>query len=265
MKYLMAVALVAICAAVSYGQLKRVTNVAGVATIANISPEEARQKAIDAAKVEALRLAGVEEFVQSFDFLDRKESNKKYSEFFYSATSVQSMGNVISWKIVDEKKRIDELNNLLYEVHIDADVKIYQTKSDPEFRIAIEGIKGIYKSEENLEFEVTPGKDGFLQIFVLDEQSTVTKLFPNSTEKDNRLAAGAKYRFPLSPHFNYEVFTDRGEEQNYIIFLFSRKAIEVNATSFEPFIQTVYSIEPGERTISMHKIAIVNSRVASDH
>ena len=247
------------------GQVKKITNVYGSASISNISPEQAKLKAIDAAKAEALRLAGVEEWVQSFDYLDKKEVNKKYSEFFYSITSVQSMGNVIGWQLVKEQKKIDVLNNLLYEVYIDAEVKLYKTRSDPEFRVDVTGLKPVYNNEENLKFQVRPAKEGFLHVFALDEQSMVVKLFPNNHEKENKLAPLATYNFPLSPHFNYEVFTDHKEEQNYIIFLYTRQNIEFTKTSFEDFIQYVYTIEPWERSLSMEKILIVRNSVAADH
>src|SRR6478609_5373447 len=83
---------------ISLAQVKAVSNAHGMAAIVNISPEEARAKAIEEAKVDALHKAGVQEWIQSFDYLDKKEEHNKFTEFFRSITSVQTMGNVVSWK-----------------------------------------------------------------------------------------------------------------------------------------------------------------------
>jgi hypothetical protein len=238
-------------------QIKTITNVVGLASIINITPEEARQKAIEAAKVEALRLAGAQEWVQSFDFMEKKEANNKFDEFFHSMTSVQTMGNVVSWQMVREQKKMDNLNNLLYEVTIDADVKLYETKPDPEFALAVEGVRPVYQNENDMTFTVTPKKDGFLNIYILDQQSQVVRLFPNERERDNKLAGGASYMFPRTGNFKYEVFTDLNEENNYVVFLFTRRNHTFTGDDFSRFIEHVYTLEPAERFLKMEKILIV--------
>ncbi|HEV8513357.1 MAG TPA: DUF4384 domain-containing protein [Cyclobacteriaceae bacterium] len=248
----------ALVSIISQAQVKAVSNAQGIAEIVNISPEQARSKAIDEAKLDALHKAGVQEWIQSFDYLDKREEHNKFTEFFHSVTSVQTMGNVVSWKLKREQKRIDELNNhLIYEVLIDAEVKLYQTKPDLEFQISVNGIQPLYHSSQKMQFEILPNKDGYLSVFIIDQQQAVTQLFPNEKEKENKLTATTSYRFPLSPHFDYEVFTDLKEEQNYIFFLYTRQSIPFHGTSFDSLIEYIYAIEPQERFLSMDKFRIV--------
>lgn len=251
-----AVALLCSIACSSLAQTKRFTDVKGMAAIVNITPEEAKQKAIESAKVEAMRLAGVTEWIQSFDYLEKKEAGGDYDEFFHSLTSVQTLGSVTGWELVDESKRIDEFNNLLYEVRINATVQLYKSKEDPEFQISLKGIQSVYKSEANLTFQVHARKEGYLKMFLIDNKRNVTMLFPNEHERSVLLEADHKYSFPRNEHFEYEVYTDLQEETNYLFFLFIRKDILYRAEDFKGFIEYVYSIEPQDRFITIEKIVI---------
>ena len=235
----------------------QVQGVQGQATIANITPEQAREKAVEQAKAEALRRAGVEEWVQSFDFLQKREENNKFEEFFHSLTSVQAMGSVVDWSVLKENKRLDESGTLLYEVTLDATVVLYKTRPDPEFHLAVNGVHPVYRNEENLSFQITPGKDGFLKIFLMDDARAVSMLYPNEHEKVAEMRGKTPYVFPQSPHFNYEAYTNKSEETNYLFFVYTRKDIPYNGTdNFSDFIQYVYTMEPAERALAVERIEI---------
>jgi hypothetical protein len=227
-----------------------------VASIVNITPEQAKLKAIEEAKVEAMRLAGVNEWIQSFNYLETKEGGGNYEEFFHSLTSVQTLGSVTGWEVVEERKKIDEFNNLIYEVSINATVQLYKTRKDPEFQILLSGIDKIYKNEANLTFDILAKKEGYLKIFVIDGKREVSLLFPNEHEKSFLIPRDQKLTFPQSSHFKYEIYTDLEEESNHLFFLFTRKDILYKAENFQQFIEYVYSIEPEDRFVSVEKIAI---------
>ena len=236
---------------------QKIRNVKGVATIVNISPEEARTKAIEEAKHEALRIAGAEEWIQSFDFLEKREADKKFDEFFHSITSVQSMGSVLDWTVVSEEKKINEFKNLVYEVNIDATVKLYKTRPDPEFHLDVKGISTTYKHLDKMNFEISPGKDGFLKIFLLDEARNVAILYPNEFERGIELTSKQTYKFPQNKRFDYEVYTDKPEETNYLFLVYTKKDIPYKGgESFSSFIEYVYTMEPAERFVSVERIHI---------
>jgi hypothetical protein len=238
-------------------QRQEIRNIAGRAVIANISPEQAREKAIEAAKAEALRQAGAEEWVQSFDFLQKVEQSNKFEEFFHSLTSVQSMGSVVDWKVLKENRGVDEFGTLFYEVTLDATVVLYKTKPDPAFQLIVKGIHAVYKNEEKMNFEVLPGQDGYLKIFLLDEARAVSQLYPNEHEPQANMRGSTAYKFPQSPHFNYEVFTDKKEETNYLFLVYTRKDIPYKGgDDFAGFIEYVYTMEPAERYVALERISI---------
>jgi hypothetical protein len=238
-------------------QEMQVKGVSGQVLIANITPEQARERAIDMAKAEALRQAGAEEWVQSFDFLQKREENNKFEEFFHSLTSVQSMGSVVDWKVINENKRLNESGTLLYEVSLDATVRLYKTRPDPEFQMTVKGIHPVYRHEENMNFEVMPGKDGFLKIFLMDDARAVSVVYPNEHEPSVQMFGKTTRTFPQSPHFNYEVFTNKNEETNYLFFVYTRKDLPYTGSDkFADFIQYVYTMEPAERFVMMERIEI---------
>lgn len=246
-----------LCACAAYGQRQVVKNVKGVASIVNISPEEARTRAIEQAKQEALRLAGAEEWVQSFDFLEKREENKKFDEFFHSLTAVQSMGTVVDWKLISEDKKIDEFRNLIYEVVIDATVKLYQTRPDPEFHLLVKGVRRVYRNLDKMNFEISPAKGGYLKIFLLDDARNVSILYPNEHEPAIELVSRQTYKFPQNSRFNYEVYTEKTDETNYLFLVYTKKDIPYKGgESFSDFIEYVYTIEPAERFVSVERISI---------
>jgi hypothetical protein len=244
----------AIC---SYAQEKKLYNVKGEASISNITPEQARIKAIEYAKVEALRLAGSQEWIQSFDYLEKREANNHAEEFFHSLTSVQTMGNVIQWEVVKEDKKIDALSNLVYEVWINATVLVYKTKIDPEFRFLLSDLKQVYKNDEDLNFSITPQQEGYLTIFMMDQAENISMLYPNEHEQLIKMNKDQKYEFPQSSFYRYQVYSDLKEEVNYLFLLYTRKNVKYTGSNFKEFIEHVYQIEPQERFLTMERFRIV--------
>jgi hypothetical protein len=257
-KLLVAIGFVLVVMVHTQAQSQKVKGVPGSASIVNITPEQAKQKAIDDAKAESLRLAGVEEWVQSVSFLETRESNNKVTDFFHSLTSVQSMGEVVSWSLVSENKVKDELGNLRYDVVIDAEVKVYKTRPDPEFQVDVKGVNSVYKNGSDLAFSTLPNRPGYLSVFIIDQESNVVQLYPNTEEPLIHMTEARDYTFPMSKHYRYEVFSNLREETNYVFFLFTKSNIPYRGDSFQSFIEHVYRIEPWERYTVMERIMIVN-------
>jgi hypothetical protein len=243
--------------AVAQAQRQQINGVSGRVMIANISPEQARDKAIEQAKAEALRQAGVEEWVQSFDFLQKKEESKRFEEFFHSLTSVQSMGSVVEWNVTRENKGMDDFGALFYEVSLDASVVLYKTRPDPSFQLTVKGMHPVYANAEKMSFEVFPGQDGFLKIFLLDEARAVSMLYPNEYEPQAAMRGNTPYTFPQNKYFDYEAFTDKQEETNYLFFVYTRRDIPYRGgDDFAAFIEYVYTMEPVERFVALERISI---------
>ena len=106
-----------VASTVTAQQKKKLENVKGQWVISNdITPVQARENAIYEAKVEALRQAGVPEFVSQSNLMYRADNQKHFSELFASLTSVDVSGEISEFKVTKEEKRITEFGNILYEV-----------------------------------------------------------------------------------------------------------------------------------------------------
>lgn len=241
---------------------KKVTirNAVGREVIAgNLTQEAAKAKALIAAKLDALRKAGVSEHIRSYEMLYRSEIGTRYDEVFMSDILSEIRGAVCGYKVVKETKGIDEHQNFYIEIIIDADVVHYKNGCDPAFRVSIEGIEKGYKNGEKLTYTITPTKDCYLNIFNIYERNA-TLIYPNHYEKCRLFKAGETVKFPLSNLIDgYTLERSTPEpEQNKLLFVFTRDKIPYisirtnregdQETSFEEISSWMFSISPEKRT-----------------
>ena len=230
--------------------------------VGRISESEARQAAINNAKVEALRKAGVGENLKSYENLFRSEVNNDFSEFFSSDVQAELQGAIQNYEIVNEKRKLDPTTNLfMYEVMLNASVVLYSSKPDPTFSVKVEGVKGVYENGEELSFSIYSTKECFLHIFsIADSYSGL--LYPNSIESQKLIEANKKICFPLGI-MEYPLFKS-GEkpEITRVVFVFTKVPIRflkykpVLTDGFEEWITTsedifswIYSITPDARIV----------------
>src|ERR1035437_6565190 len=100
-----------------------VKNITGVSYIAgDVSENQARQAAISDAKINALKSAGIEEHISTFQTLYSNQINSDFSQFFSSDIQSEMQGSVKLYTITSEKKQINkESNQIEYIVTIDAE------------------------------------------------------------------------------------------------------------------------------------------------
>ena len=119
-----------------------VTGAKGSGIIAGtITPAQARQEAINQAKVEALRKAGVTENLQSYQSLFKSEVDNDFTEFFSSDVQAELQGAVKDYTIVKEENKVDG-SVFFIEVTIDATVILYDAKPDPTLIIIAHHVAG---------------------------------------------------------------------------------------------------------------------------
>ena len=155
-------------------ETRKVENIKGEWVISNdITPVQAREKAIEQAKAEALRQAGVPEYVTESNLSYKTERNSTLKDIHESLTSIDVSGEISEFKVFKEEKRKNEFENLVYEVWINATVMLHKTSKDPGFNMNVNGIRESYRSPEELVFEIMPAKEGFLNIFILGEDESL--------------------------------------------------------------------------------------------
>ena len=149
----------------------------------SISLNEARDQALQNAKIEALQKAGIAENLSSYEMLFKGEIGKDFTELFSSQTQSEIRGAVKSYTAVEEKF-VDSTTQLFtIRVTIDAEVIRYQTEQDPEFQVQVEGINPLYSNNDKLQFTVRVTKSCFLTIFSVTENEA-SLIFPNKYETD---------------------------------------------------------------------------------
>jgi len=239
--------------------ITRITGAKGRQVIVgNINEDEAKNRALAEAKLNALKMAGVSEHIQSYDLLYKSEIGNKFEEVFMSDMLSEIRGAVKSYTIKTSDKGIDDYKNFFIEVTIDADIILYSTAPDPAFKVNIDGIKQGYQNGEKLRYSVTPTMDCYLNIFNIYENNA-SLIFPNEFEKSIKFKAEEKKVFPLSNLLDGYVLekSAKDPEKNKLLFVFTKEKIpyinySINhegdqVTSFEDISSWLFSISPDKR------------------
>jgi hypothetical protein len=209
---------------ISAQKIVNIKQVKGISIINdNLSYKEAKLEALNDAKINALKQAGVIENINSYQVLMSTQGNKDFSQFFSSGILTDLQGAVSKYNITKDyyyNKKSE--NELTVEVEISAEVILYDSKVDPEFEIKLEGLKGIYLNKENLEFTITPTIDCYLKVFNWN-QGDANLIYPNSYESSIKLEKGKKISFPLLK-MNYLLKADENtDEKSKLLFVFTKK------------------------------------------
>ncbi len=242
----------------SFGQQKKkVEHVKGEWVVSNdITPMQARENAINQAKIEALRLAGVPEFISESNLQYHSEKPEIMKELFESLATVSISGEVSEFRIVKEVKELNEYGNIVYDVWIDAMVVIHQSAKDQGFNMEVRGVREGYSSPDQLTFEVTPWKEGYLTAFILGETES-SQLYPNNSERQEKLTALTAYSFPRSKAVEYEVSTENPLEINYLILLYSKQEIPfMKEPTHQNILKFIAGIDPAQKSLKTYSFLI---------
>jgi len=240
-----------------YLEVKGVKGEAIILTDTKHTIEDFVKEAIDHAKAEALRRAGILENVNS-PLWYKTEDDDNLSEFSSSLLYTELRGALVKYEIMNQDRRIDpETDELLIEVTIDATVIIYRTEHDPNFTITIEGVKDEYELEEDLNFSVKSSKSCYLNLFIASKESA-SILYPKSTEEQLIIEPDITKEFSVGK-LHSSLVSSTNHEQNYLlVFVFSKEPLLFSSevedkmeglTTVENIMQQVLNIEPNERLV----------------
>ena len=228
-------------------------------SVGDVSPAEARDRALLEAKKNALTKAGVGARVNVLSLVAMAQGSEKHFEEddFSQLGTISRMGLV---RILDEKEETESIKGgTLFRKKITAEVT-KEVDNDPEFSIKVNGVKAVYRENEEFEFSVIASKDCYLRAFWFDDTvvGTGEVIYPVSQfNSDILLNAMQKYDFPLkeanktSIRYTIKKSTTKPVEKCIVIFVASSKRILYNAdeVSFEGFFQWYYDkLKPMERT-----------------
>lgn len=241
----------------------KVENIKGSAFVSgDVSPNQAKALALNEAKINALKKAGIDEQINTYQILFSSQLKNDYSQFFSSDIQSEMQGAVKSYKLMSERLYCKSEQEIICDVEIDATVIKYDTRPDVSFSANIEGIKAAYNNGENLTFSLKVTKDCFLTIFnITDKEATL--LYPNEYEKQAELKKMDSYRFPMAK-IDYSLGNEtKKQETNRLIFVFTKTQIpfikmdKQQVTSHEEIFSWIYSIPPDQRKVEYFTLNIM--------
>ena len=240
---------------------QEIRGVEGRWQLTNITREEAREKAIEEAKKEALRRAGVEERIRATETVSTFEANDLFQQMYNAFSSVEMSGAVISFEVVRDDLERSKIDGQWYAtVTINATVKKYTTTTDPEFKIDVRGLRSNgYRNGEVITFSVIPNKNGFMKIFVFENSRDATLLFPNDFEKNRKLKAKETINFPTVHGIEYYALKTTADrlEHNLWVFVYTKSDIPYyGAVTYHHVISWINNIEPSERDVIIEPLLI---------
>jgi hypothetical protein len=239
-----------------------VKDIKGTAFISgDISFNQAKNLALNDAKINALKAAGIVENIKSYQLLFSSQDKNDYSQFFSSDIQSEIQGAVESFVIKNQTTVKKSEIELYIEVTIDASVIKYDTKPDITFDTYIEGVKAVYNNHDHLVFSVKTSQPCYVTIFNIND-TEATLMYPNSYETPFSLKSIETYNFPLG-RVDYELETSLKEkETNRLIFVFTKTAIPFikmdkdQVTTNEAIFSWIYSIMPDQRKVEYRSLVI---------
>ncbi|MBC8384751.1 MAG: DUF4384 domain-containing protein [Candidatus Cloacimonetes bacterium] len=163
--------------------------------IENITPEQAREKAVsEACKLAIEQVSGIE--ITGRTSLIQAESNDRITLEHFSKLTNQTINGIILEKEIIKEENIVE-NNLVYKT---VTVKLKAGKQtgekDPYFNVDATLNKDYFRNGEEIQFEIKSSKDCFITIFNICSNDSVYVIFPNLYRKDNFLETNETFILP---------------------------------------------------------------------
>lgn len=231
----------------------KIVSATGNWEIANITPEKARNRAIEEAKANALQKAGISEL---FTVINTGTVSDRLN-YFVSSSSSEFSGEIIKYEIVKEQI-LSEGKHLIYTIDIKATIRTEKNNRDLEFDAYIKGIKeSPYKEGENITFSVCPTKNCYVNIFWFDETGKGNIVYPNIAEPSRLLDANEQSYFPITQDYKIRKETQESIENISIVFVFTKKDIPYTEDiTMEKFHQWILSIPSNLRVLKYNNIFI---------
>ena len=222
----------------------------------NESVNQVLQRAVNNAKIEALRKAGIEENIASFSNYFQSENNNTYEELFTSDILSDIRGAVKNVEITDTVIDINQFKQLTVQVKINCVVVKYLSNKDLSFDVFVDGIGMYYPSETNLIFRVKSTKDAYVNIFLFNETEAY-QLFPSKYESSFLLKKNMEYNFPTEL-VDYILYTNKKSEAHRMIMVFTKEKITyTGAIEYKQIIDWIFSIPPDMRIIKSFSFNVV--------
>ncbi len=245
--------------ACAQAQEKRIRGAVGKCEISrHITQEEAEMKALQNAKTEALRKAGVPEKLWTVTGLISQDDGSEFSQVLSRMTTLQVDG-FINIRQVEYSEELSDGKRYAVAT-IDADVK-RGGEIDPTFVLDVDQPQTIYKEGDRLTFKAKIyGHDAYMHLFWFDDNGG-SVIFPNSYETKKLFHKETSYTFPTNENMEYimeKLDKSKKFETINLIAVATKRDIPFidNAITFESVLKWIYSIPADERAAWREAIVI---------
>jgi hypothetical protein len=258
MKNILLIVFVVVAINISYAQKSEVYKISNVkGTGYDTDMTKAREKAVNDAKINALRESGIVENINSYSDMFKSESEENYQELFVSQVFTEMNGAVRQVEIVLENKDFSLGDNIKIDVWINCEVVKYSTVSDPFFVVNIDGIKPFYYAGDLLSFSVSPDIDCWMYVFCIPQNEEESYfLFPNEWEPAYVFKGGQTYQFPQRVDFELSV-NGTNVQSDRLIFVFTKQKYPwIGKITYKNIFDWIFNIPPDQRTISSISMSI---------
>lgn len=225
-----------------------------------ITIEQAEQKALQEAKQEALRKAGVPENVWSV-FGTVTESDGQAFKQAYSEMSVLAVGGLVNiLETPSYSREYSEREKREYVVcKIHAEVK-KGDQVDKSYQIKVDGIASVYKVDEAFSMNIQVSSDSFVRVFWFNEADG-SQLLPNAYEQNNFVPKGTTRVFPNSELYDLGIAkNDPTKETELVNVMVVATKTDYpffeDTVSFESLLKWIYDIPASDRCASFETFYI---------
>lgn len=257
-KYIFLLLAVALAAPLHAQKTVKVRNVQGRWQVSdNITLKEAEERALNEAKKEALRRAGVMENVWSVFGQITQENGTEFEEA-YSQMNVLAIGGMVNIT----KQEVEEVwdadtRSLFKVVTIDAEVK-KQEDVDNTYALEVKGVNTLYEAGESLDCTLRVfGTDSYLKFFWFDSTGG-SLIYPNDYEGNNLLEAGKEYHLPFDTRLNYELTKQQeGSEKINLMWVATKEDIPFTGeVTYQNVLKWIYAI-PGSQRCAHYDMVMI--------
>ena len=257
------IALVAIMACsvpLNAQKIVKVKNVQGRWQVSdNITLKEAEERALNEAKKEALRRAGVMENVWSVFGQITQESGTEFEEA-YSQMNILAIGGMVNIT----KQKVEEVwdtdtRSLYKVVTIDAEVK-KDDEADKAYALEVSGFSPVYKVGDSFTCKLRVfGTNSYLKFFWFDSNGG-SLLYPNDYEGNQQLEVGKEYQLPF--HYGVQYLMDKqsadsGSEKINMMWVATKDDIPFTGeVTYENVLKWIYAI-PNSRRCAHYDMVMI--------
>lgn len=231
---------------VGYAQREKVhslKNVRGEYSVVFSTSDVTGRQATEYAREDAKRKAIEQVCGSRLSVWDKAEISSA-GETFNSLSINQVDGVIVDFTIVDEGNAPSPIRPSETVFYCVANVKVKKgVEPDPNFVAAVEGLRSVYFSGENITFTVLPYRECYLKIFLFEDSQKGYRLYPNDFDMPEQLPAGRKIAFPKNSDFVVNKSSEAETETNRLVFVFTK--------SERPFYHTTVSHREIEEWIAL--------------